>query len=394
MVPQAAGVVGGGNEAAAQGVHFRQGAYPTGVAEIVAEPASGQTGAGGGLHGDDLIPGLAPEHFPHKGGDESPQIGPASGAADDYVRMHAVFIQGQLCLQTNDALVQQHLVEHAAQHIAVVLSAGGVFHCLADGAAQRAGGLRKPAQDIPAHLGGIRGGGGDAGTVGTHDLPAEGLLLIGALYHEHTAVKPQVGAGHAQGRAPLAGSRLRGDAAQTLLFGVISLGDGGIELVGAGGVAALELVVDLCRSPELFLQTIGPNQRGGTVHPVKITDLPGDFNIGCPVVQLLDCQLPAEHLLQLRLGHGTQSGGVQQRRGLRLHIGPNIVPIPGHFLLGEVDLVGDVLHAVYSFQKIKNACPTESSPWDRLLVNIKTCGTTHIGAKAPTLRAPSCAPPG
>ena len=213
MVPQATGVVGGGNEAAAQGVHFRQGTYPTGVAEIVAELASGQTGAGGGLHGDDLIPGLAPEHFPHKGGDESPQIGPASGAADDYVRMHAVFIQGQLCLQANDALVQQHLVEHAAQHIALGAAAlDGGLHRLGDGAAQASCSLRVVAQDLAAHLSRGGGRGGDRGVEYIHHRLSEGLLLVGALDHKHVAGQAEVTARLTEGGAPLAGAGLSGDA--------------------------------------------------------------------------------------------------------------------------------------------------------------------------------------
>ena len=45
-----------------------------------------------------------------------------------------------LGLQADDALVEEHLVEHAAQHIAVPLLAGGGLHGLGDGAAQGAGG--------------------------------------------------------------------------------------------------------------------------------------------------------------------------------------------------------------------------------------------------------------
>ena len=39
------------------------------------------------------------------------------------------------------------------------------------------------------------------------------------------AVQPQIGAGHAQRRAPLAGTGLRGHAGEPLLLGVVGLGD-------------------------------------------------------------------------------------------------------------------------------------------------------------------------
>ena len=103
------------------------------------------------------------------------------GAADDDVRLDAVLVHGRLGLQADDALVEQHLVEHRPQHIAVALLAGGGLHRLRDGAAQGASGARVLGQDLPPHGGGLRGGGGHRSAVGPHDLPAEGLLLI-AMY--------------------------------------------------------------------------------------------------------------------------------------------------------------------------------------------------------------------
>ena len=240
-------MVGGGDEAIAQGVHLGHGADLAGVAEIIPEHAPGQAGAGGRLHSDDAVIRLAPQHFAYERGDQSAQVGAAAGAADDHIRLNAVLVQRGLGLQADDGLVQQHLVQHAAQHIAGVGGGGRALHGLADGAAQRAGGVRELRQDLLPHLGGQGGGRRHLGAVGPHDLPAEGLLLIGALHHEHMAVQPQIGAGHAQRRAPLAGAGLGGHAGKALLLGVIGLGDGGVQLVAAGGVVALEFVVDMCR---------------------------------------------------------------------------------------------------------------------------------------------------
>ena len=238
--------------------------------------------------------------------------------------------------------MQQHLVEHAAQHVAGVGRGGGALHRLTDGAAQRAGGVRELGQDLPPHLGGQGGGGRHVRAVGAHDLPAEGLLLIGALHHEHMAVQPQIGAGHAQRRAPLAGTGLRGHAGEPLLLGVVGLGDGGVQLVAAGGVVALELVVDMRRGAQLLLQTIGAHQRGGTVHLIEVPHVLRNGDQGSVVVYLLLYQLGAEHLTHLLRRHGLKGAGVQQGSGLRLHVGAYIVPIPGHLVLGEIDLVGNV----------------------------------------------------
>ena len=110
----------------------------------------------------------------------------------------------------------------------------------------------------------------------------------------------------------------------------------------AGGVVALELIVDLRRGLKLLLQAIGPYQRRGTVHLIEVANVLGDLKIGGGIVQLLLHQFGAEHTAQLLGGHGLECGGVQQRRGLVGHVRPDVIPIFGHLILGEVDLVGDV----------------------------------------------------
>ena len=198
-------------------------------------------------------------------------------------------------------------------------------------------------QDGLADVGLHGGGGGDRGAVGPHDLPAEGLLLVADLHHVDLAVQAQVSAGHGEGRAPLTGAGLGGDAFEALLLGVVGLGDGAVQLVGAGGVIALKLVVNFRGGLELFLQAVGPDQGGGTVHLVEVTDLLGNRNIGGVVVQLLLDQLVAEHGPQVVEAHGGAGTGIQQGRGLGLHIRPDVVPGFRHLVFGEVDLVRDVV---------------------------------------------------
>ena len=344
VVAQAAGMGGRGHEAAAQGVHLGGGADFAGVAEVIGELAAGQAGAAGRLHGNDVILRLAPQHLAHEGGDEAAQVGAAAGAADDHIGLDAVFIQRRLGLQTDDGLVEQHLVQHAAQHVAVALVADGVLHRLGDGAAQRAHRVGEPGQNVTADGGGGAGRGGDGSAVGAHHLTAEGLLLIAALHHEHVEIQAQIGAGHGQGRAPLAGAGLGGDATEPLLLGVIRLGDGAVQLMAAGGVVALELIVDFGGGVQLLLQAVGPHQRRGAVHLVEVTNLTGNLDIGGVVVQLLAGQLPAEHSGEVVLRHGGAGGGVQQRGWLYLHVGADVVPRLGQLLFRQVDFVGNGSH--------------------------------------------------
>ena len=92
--------------------------------------------------------------------------------------------------------MEHDLVQHAAQDVAVVAQSARGLNGLGDGTAQRSARTGVLLQDLAAHLGGGGGGGGDLRTVGTHDLAAEGLLLVADLDHVHAAVQTQVCAGH------------------------------------------------------------------------------------------------------------------------------------------------------------------------------------------------------
>ena len=49
--------------------------------------------------------------------------------------------------------------------------------------------------------------------------------------------------------------------------------------MAAGGVVALELVVDLRRGAQRALQAVGADERGGAVHFIELADLFGDVDV-------------------------------------------------------------------------------------------------------------------
>ena len=252
--------------------------------------------------------------------------------------------------------MQQYLIEDAAQNVPVPLLTGGGLHRLGDGAAQRTGGAGELGQKLPSHVGRVGGRRGDLRPIGAHHLAAEGLLLIGALDHINLTVQPQIGARHGEGGAPLAGAGLGRHALQALLLGVVGLRNGRVQLVGAGGVVALKLIVNPGGCLQLLLQTVGPDQGRGTVHLIKIPNLLGNLHIGGVLVQLLTHQLPAEHALQLGGGHRFAGAGIEQRRGLDLHVGPDVVPGPRQLRFLEVNLIGNFLvHIVYLLLRLSFA---------------------------------------
>ena len=322
--------------------------------------------------------GLAGELIPHEGGDEAAQVGAAAGAAHHHVGVFPDLLHGQLGLQADDGLVEEDLVEHAAQDITAIGGGHRPLHRLRDGAAQAPGGVRVLGQNFSAHLGLHGGGGGDVGVKDPHDRLAEGLLLIGDLHHKDVQVQAEEGTGLAEGGAPLAGPRLGGELGDALGLGVVGLGHGGVELVGAGGVVALEFVVDPGRGVQGLLQLIGPDQRRGTVHLIKVQDGFGNVHVAGGPVQLLVGQLLAEDGAELLLRHGLEGAWIQQRVGLRRHVGPQVVPLARNLVFGQVDSVGDLVHTARSFLRgraAKKPSPQDLILWDK---GHDLCGTTRI----------------
>ena len=203
MIAQPARVVCGRDKAGAQRVHFLQGGNHARIAEIVSEFPPCEAGAAGRFHCDKAVILFPAQLFSHEGGNQSAQIGTAARAADDDIRHNAVFIQRGFRFQTDNGLMQQHLVKHAAQHITVTLRMGGYFHRFGNGAAQAARGAGMFRQNLPADFRGIGRGRGNGRPVGTHHFPAERLLFVRTFYHVNFTVKPQVSACHGKRRAPL-----------------------------------------------------------------------------------------------------------------------------------------------------------------------------------------------
>ena len=228
VVAKTARVVGRRNEAGAERVHLCQRADHAGVAEVIGESAAREARAGRGLDGNDPVVLFAAQLLPHKRRNQTAEVRAAAGAADDDVGLDAVFIERGLRLQTDDRLVKQNLIENAAEDVAVAGRCRCSLDRLADGAAERAGGVRVLLQNFSANVCRVGRRRRDARAVGAHDLAAEGLLLVGAFDHVDPAVQTQVCARHGKRGAPLTGAGLRRDALEPLLLGVIRLGDGGI----------------------------------------------------------------------------------------------------------------------------------------------------------------------
>ena len=260
VIAKAACMVCGRNEAAAKSVHLCKRTNLSSIAEVISIFTTGQARAGSRLNGDDFVVGLAAKHLANERGDQAAKVGTAAGTADDGICLNAIFLECRAGLETDHGLMQEYLCQNGAEHVTITLLSRSSFHCLRDGtakASRRAGELSiNLASNIGIHGRRRR----YLCTVGSHDLAAEGLLLIGAFYHVYLAVQSEIGACHGKCGTPLTGAGLSRHALQALLLSVISLSDCGIQLVAAGGVVTLELVIDMCGCLKFFLQAVSTNQ--------------------------------------------------------------------------------------------------------------------------------------
>ena len=335
---------GGGDEVAAESIHLCERSDLAGVAEVIGVFASGERRAGGRLNRNEVRVLLTADLIAHERGDKAAEVGAAAGAADDDVGVFVIHLHCRLGFNADYALMQQHLVEHRAEHVAAVVGGDGGFDCFGDSAAERAGGVGHLGEYRSACIGGVAGAGDYLCAEGLNDVLAEGLLIVAALDHVDGKVEAEVSAGHRERRAPLTCTGLGGQVSDALLLGVICLGDRGVQLVAARGVVALKFIIDLCGGAELLLKAVGPDKRGGAAHFVEFLNFVGDVDISVGVVKLLHREVVAEDGFKLLgLGYGLHRAGVEHGVGQLLHIGTHIIPLLREIFFGKVDSVGYIL---------------------------------------------------
>ncbi len=137
VIAQAAGVNSGRDEGAAQRVHLDQRREMAGVAEVVSERPLVRLGQAAGSTATTRASHLPFELAAEVRHDQAGEVRAAAGAADDHVGL----VAGQRHLldgfEPDDGLMQQHVIQHAAQRVLGVGILGGNFDGFRNGDAQR-----------------------------------------------------------------------------------------------------------------------------------------------------------------------------------------------------------------------------------------------------------------
>ena len=275
-----------------------------------------------------------------EGEGEAGEVAAATGAGDDYVRIVAG--HGHLLhrLLADHGLMQEHVVEHAAEAVFGVVVGGGHLHRLGDGDAEAAGAVPVLGEDGAAGLGLVRRAGNAGGAVGLHERPPIGLLLVGDPDHVDLDLEAEQGAGEGEGRPPLPGAGLGRELGDAFLLVEEGLGHGRVGLVAAGRAHALVLVVDPGRGIERPLQPPRPVQRARPPLPVDFAHRPGDLDLALGA-DLLQDERHRKQRRQIVRSHRLAGARMQHRRRWLRQVRHQIVPV-----LRNVLLVEHVFHGV------------------------------------------------
>ena len=324
VVAEATGVDGGRLEGVAQGEHGQERGHAGLVAEVIFEFTLGQFGAGAGLGRDEAGLLAILDVVAHERKGQAAEVGAAAEAGNHDIRIFSS--QGHLFLgfQADDRLVQAHVVQHGTQGVLAVGGVHGQLNGFGDGAAQGTLVVGVAGDDVLAGTGAHGRGGRNGGTEGLHDGTAERLLLVADLYHIYGAVNAELLGGIAERTAPLAGTGFGGKVGDSLLLGVVGLGNGGVQLVAAGGRYTFVLEIDVRRGSQSGLQFIGPHQRGAAVGGILLADRLRDGNPFVGLVEFLIGTGLTEDGIEIFGLQRLLGGGVQERQRLVGHDGLDV----------------------------------------------------------------------
>mmetsp|Transcript_60523 Transcript_60523/g.162358 ORF Transcript_60523/g.162358 Transcript_60523/m.162358 type:complete len:383 (-) Transcript_60523:921-2069(-) len=236
MVSQATRMRRRRHERVPEGVRLHQRRLLRSIPEIIRVLPLRQRRAARRLHGHhpDRLLGLASQLRPDVREAQAPEIRPTPGAPDQHIRVlpsHFHLLHG---LDAGDGLVQQDVVQHAAQGVLVVLHGGGSLAGLGDGNPERPWAVRVLLQDLLAHLSLLGRRRVASGAPRLHHRAAIGLLVVGDLHLKHFDRDVEDLARKRQRAPPLPSPGLRTQLLRPRLLVVECLRNRRVGLVTAG----------------------------------------------------------------------------------------------------------------------------------------------------------------
>ena len=237
----------------AQGIHLKKRGQASHITKIIGIGPLGQGGAGLGLSANNpQVRFLSLDFIFDKGQECSGEIGTPPNATHDNIGIGAGLLHLLHCFLADYGLMEENMVEHAAQGILRIIMGGSIFHGFADRHPQASRRIRVLGENVLPGFGVFAGAGHAFCSPAFHQDPPIGLLLVTDPDHVDLAFQPEEHTAHGEGAPPLSRTGLRGQTLNSFFLIVIGLGNGRIGLVAPRRAATLILVENLCRRVQLF----------------------------------------------------------------------------------------------------------------------------------------------
>ena len=313
VIAQTTGVDRGWDEVVAKRVHLHQRRHTSGVAEVVPILALGQARTRRRLD--------APNGRVHPAGHllaqererQSAEVRAATGATNQQVGSLADHRQLQQRLFADHGLVEQHVVQHAAECVSSLRIRDGRAYGLGDRDAKTSRMIRILDEQRAAVVGDVAGTRVHGRPVHLHHDPAIRLRNVRGGNLPDLAFDPVLRCRECQRCSPLTGTGLGRQLRDALLMVVVRLRHRGVGLVRAGWADAFVLVVDPRRSIERLLQPMSAEQRRWSPQPVDIEHAAGDVDVAV-LCHLLHDQCHREQRRQIVGPDRLHRSWMQRRR--------------------------------------------------------------------------------
>ena len=136
MIAQTAGMDVGWLEVMTQGKHRQQWSISRFISEIILKLTTCQLRTALRFGSDKLGVLLATQVMTHEWESQSAKVTSATEAGNHLIRIFASHRHLLLCLQSDDGLVQSHMVQNGTQGVLTARSGSGQLHCLGNGSTQ------------------------------------------------------------------------------------------------------------------------------------------------------------------------------------------------------------------------------------------------------------------
>ncbi len=202
VVAQPSSVNAGRHKIMSQCIHFGDGGQLGDIAVVISIDALGQGGAGSRFHryqANVLTVGLVA----HKRKGDTGKVAAAAAGTKNHIGLFPGHPQLLFCLQTDNSLVEAHMVENAAEGIIGVVVGGRILNRFTDRDAEGTGCIGALFENAPPNLGEFTGRRDHIRAPHLHQILPIGFLCEADPYHVDCRFNSEERVGQGQRAAPL-----------------------------------------------------------------------------------------------------------------------------------------------------------------------------------------------